>query len=59
MYFQTMADFWAMGGHGFYVWLAYGFSTLIFIYNIASPILLRRQLRSELNRLQRRSSTSS
>lgn len=34
MFFQSWQDFWAMGGHGFYVWLAYGGSfavTAIFI----------------------------
>lgn len=54
MYFQNMADFLAMGGHGLYVWLAYGLSALILIYNVVAPILLRRQLRAELARLQRR-----
>ena len=29
MYFETFADFLAMGGHGLYVWLAYGATALI------------------------------
>jgi len=27
-YFDTMGDFLSMGGHGFYVWLAYGVCAL-------------------------------
>lgn len=26
--FQSLSDFFAMGGYGFYVWLAYGLSFL-------------------------------
>jgi heme exporter protein D len=59
MYFQNMTDFLAMGGHGLYVWLAYGLSALIFIYNVGAPILQRRQLRAEVARLQRRSGNAS
>jgi heme exporter protein D len=28
MYFESMNDFWAMGGYGFYVWLSYGIGFL-------------------------------
>lgn len=54
MYFQNMSDFWAMGEHGFYVWLAYGLSALILIYNVIVPILQRRQLRIDVARLKHR-----
>jgi heme exporter protein D len=59
MYFQNMADFLAMGGHGLYVWLAYGLSALILIYNVVTPILQRRQLIAEVARLERRSGNAS
>jgi heme exporter protein D len=52
MYFQSMADFWAMGGHGFYVWLAYGISVIIFIYNVMIPIQQRNQLRRQIHHIQ-------
>ena len=28
MYFETMSDFWNMGGYGLYVWLAFGLGLL-------------------------------
>lgn len=37
MYFDSFAEFLAMGRHGFYVWLAYGFFLLILVWNILSP----------------------
>ncbi len=33
-YFSSWAEFWAMGKHGFYVWLAYGAGLLVLAYNI-------------------------
>jgi len=35
MYFDSMSEFIAMGGHGFYVWLAYGVFLAVVIWNIA------------------------
>lgn len=37
MYFESFADFLAMGRHGFYVWLSYGFFLLIIVWNILAP----------------------
>ncbi len=34
MYFDSFADFVAMGNHGFYVWTAYGLSALLIIGNM-------------------------
>ena len=46
MYFETFADFLAMGGHGLYVWLAYGATALIWIgYPLALYLLRRRSVR--------------
>ncbi len=47
MAFESFADFWAMGRHGFYVWSAYGVCALIVLWNIAQPLLRRRQLVKE------------
>lgn len=33
-YFSSWAEFWAMGKHGFYVWLAYGSGVLVLAYNV-------------------------
>lgn len=37
MYFESFADFVAMGRHGLYVWLAYGFFLLVLVWNILAP----------------------
>lgn len=58
MYFQTMSEFWAMGGHGLYVWLAYGISIIILAYNATIPIVQRRQLRQQVNRSNNRAHAS-
>lgn len=42
MYFESFADFLAMGRHGLYVWMAYGFFLLILVWNILSPRLAAR-----------------
>lgn len=57
MHFDSLADFLAMGGHGLYVWLAYSIALVIVVFNIASPILRKKQFmadyRKRLKREQR------
>lgn len=43
-----------MGGHGLYVWLSYGIVLVLFIINLAGPLLRKKQLISELTRRLRR-----
>jgi heme exporter protein D len=43
-----------MGRHGFYVWLAYGLSALIIIYNVVAPLLRRNKLIKEQTQRLRR-----
>ena len=50
MYFESFSEVLAMGGHGFYVWLAYGVSTLAIVYLLLGPILRKRQLLAEVRR---------
>lgn len=50
MYFHSLADFLAMGGHGFYVWTAYGISTAVVT---AHFVLLRRERKQTLRRIRR------
>lgn len=42
MYFDTFAEFIAMGGHGFYVWLAYGV-TMTTLLSLVLWLQLRRK----------------
>ena len=61
--FDSIADFFAMGGYGFYVWVSYGFFAAVMGFNLWLPyrqrantlrLLQARQLRqSLLRRLQR------
>ncbi len=43
-----------MGGHGLYVWLAYGIALAIIAANILMPILARKALINNLVRRARR-----
>lgn len=45
--FDSLADFIAMGKHGFYVWLAYGLTALVVLWNVVEPRLTRKRLLKE------------
>ena len=34
MSFESWSEFFAMGGHGFYVWLSYGLSLVVVLGNV-------------------------
>lgn len=54
MYFESFAEFIAMGKHGVYVWSAYGITLAVLALNVALPILARRRyLKEEARRLRR------
>lgn len=54
MEFNSLAEFIAMGRHGLYVWLSYGLTALIIIYNVMQPKLYRRRLlKEQAQRLRR------
>ncbi len=36
MQFDSLAEFFAMGGHGLYVWLAYGATVALLLLNFTS-----------------------
>jgi len=57
--FESMADFLAMGGHGLYVWLAYGIALVILVLNIVQPLRLTRQFFAQQSRLVRRQGSRS
>lgn len=41
--FSSIADFLSMGGHGAYVWTAYGLCLATLALNVALPVLARRR----------------
>lgn len=49
---MNLADFFAMGGYGFYVWGSYGLAAVLIVAEI---ILVRRRRRTILGRLGRMS----
>lgn len=54
MFFDSFSDFLAMGGHGFYVWLAYGIAAVIFIFNVVSPLMRKKQFIAQQKRRLKR-----
>lgn len=54
MSFSSFGEFIAMGGHGPYVWAAYGISLLVLVINLWLPLSARRTyLQGEARRLRR------
>jgi len=49
MAFDSLADFFAMGGYGFYVWLAYGISFLGLAVLIINTLLKRKKILKAVN----------
>ena len=56
--FTSFADFVAMGGHGAYVWSAYGLCLALMALNVLLPILARRRYLRDLARRRRREALS-
>lgn len=54
MSFDSFGEFLAMGGHGLYVWLAYGASIIVVIANVVSVRRVRRRYLREARALERR-----
>jgi heme exporter protein D len=52
--FTSLADFLAMGGHGAYVWSAYGLCMVVLAWNAVLPLLARRRYLDDLARRRRR-----
>ncbi|HBC55894.1 MAG TPA: heme exporter protein CcmD [Gammaproteobacteria bacterium] len=57
MEFESFSEFLAMGRHGFYVWLSYGLTAIILVYNLLVPVLQRRRLIKEQAQRLRREKT--
>lgn len=54
MQFSSFSEFIAMGNHGFYVWLSYGFSFLILAMLIISSITTHRAVKTRIIKKQQR-----
>lgn len=52
---ESIDSFFAMGGHGLYVWLCYVVGLLVFISALVLPILRKKAILKELQQLRRRS----
>ncbi len=48
--FASFTEFFAMGGHGPFIWLSYLFTLLVLIWLVASPLIRERRLWSALAR---------
>ncbi|WP_417596804.1 heme exporter protein CcmD [Oceanospirillum sp.] len=59
MYFDSFSEFLNMGGHGLYVWMAYGLSAVLLVINVVLPIMHKRQLiKEQMRKLRREQKTS-
>ena len=54
MYFSSFNEFLAMGGHGLYVWMAYGIFLTIIAWNIFMVRANRRQALERARKTWRR-----
>ena len=54
MSFESMMDFLSMGGHGLYVWTAYGITLVVFVLQTSRPVLLEKRFYREQEQLHRR-----
>jgi len=52
--FESLSEFFAMGGHATYVWLSYGMGFCIFILAFLQPYMSRKSILRELSQLHRR-----
>ena len=48
MQFKSLAEFFSMGGYGFYVWLSFGFCAFIFFGLLASSLFEGKKLKQEI-----------
>jgi len=54
MEFSSFSEFIAMGNHGFYVWLSYGFCFFIIAMLIVSSNLSTKQIKKQILSRQKR-----
>jgi len=58
MSFDTFSEFLTMGGHGLYVWTAYGVALIVFVGNAVAPLIKKKEiLNRQAQRIKRESLT--
>lgn len=55
MSFDSLHEFFVMGGHGLYVWLAYGSAVLVVTANVVSVRIARKRYFRQARAFVRRS----
>lgn len=56
MHFSSVSEFLAMGGHGLYVWLAYGVFLTVIGFNLVQPLMQSKaKMRALAQRIKRES----
>ena len=58
MQFQSLREFLLMGGHGAYVWTAYGLTVLVMLALIWGPLARRRQALERIARREKHSANA-
>lgn len=57
--FNSISDFFSMGGYAFYVWSAYAFCAVVFALNLILPLRDRKRVMKLLKvRMQREAAQS-
>lgn len=51
---MSLESFLYMGGYAFYVWTAYGVTTVVLVANIVLPVIQRRQMFRQITLRQKR-----
>jgi len=59
MNFDSFSDFLSMGGHGLYVWLSYGVSTIVVLVNVFSLRAARNRYFRLARAIERRAGVTS
>lgn len=54
MYFDSLADFWSMGGYAVYVWSAFGVSLLCLLGIWAHTLMMRKKIISGIREFEQR-----
>jgi heme exporter protein D len=50
----SWSEFFAMGGYAFFVWMSYGLTLLVIVFNIVMPLIQRKQVIKRVKRAIRR-----
>ena len=50
----SWSEFFAIGGYAFFVWMSYGLTLLVIVFNIVMPLIQRKQVIKRVKRAIRR-----